>query len=94
MQEKAGQCLRNGLRAETLVARIRRFLAWGHRKLPSGVRSLLGILFIIAGVFGLLPILGFWMIPLGGLLIALDIPPLRRTLVSRLRNRSRKVGRS
>jgi hypothetical protein len=32
------------------------------------------------GVFGFLPILGFWMFPLGIAFIALDIPPARRKL--------------
>ena len=35
---------------------------------------------IIAGVFGFLPILGFWMVPLGLVLIVQDIPPLREPL--------------
>jgi hypothetical protein len=35
---------------------------------------------IIAGVFGFLPILGFWMVPLGLALIVQDIPPLREPL--------------
>ena len=32
------------------------------------------------GVFGFLPILGFWMFPLGLALIALDLPPTRKTI--------------
>jgi hypothetical protein len=46
------------------------------------VRSAFGVLLIGGGVFGFLPILGFWMIPLGAALIALDIPPLRRRLLA------------
>ena len=48
-------------------------LQWGQ-KLPVGVRSLAGLLLMLGGVFGFLPILGFWMFPLGLALIALDIP--------------------
>jgi hypothetical protein len=34
---------------------------------------------IIAGVLGIvLPILGFWMAPLGLMFIALDVPPWRK----------------
>lgn len=33
---------------------------------------------MVGGVFGFLPILGFWMLPLGMALIALDLPPTRR----------------
>jgi hypothetical protein len=29
-------------------------------------------------VFGFLPVLGFWMVPFGALLIGEDIPPVRR----------------
>lgn len=41
------------------------------------VRLPVGVLLIVGGVFGFLPILGFWMIPLGALLLAQDIPALR-----------------
>jgi hypothetical protein len=66
---------------------LRRAVSWGQENVPPGVRSLLGIVLIIGGVFGFLPILGFWMIPLGGALIALDIPPLRRRLLAWLDKR-------
>lgn len=55
-----------------------RAVRWGERRVPPGLRSLLGILLILAGIFGFLPVLGFWMIPMGVLFIALDIPPVRR----------------
>ena len=32
---------------------------------------------MIAGCFGFLPVLGFWMIPVGMMLIAVDLPLLR-----------------
>lgn len=51
-----------------------RLLKWGDSGLPIGVRSIVGALFIIGGVFGFLPIVGFWMFPLGLALVALDIP--------------------
>src|SRR5690242_12251733 len=38
------------------------------------------LVLIMAGVFGFLPILGFWMVPLGFVLIVQDIPPLREPL--------------
>ncbi|MEM6710176.1 MAG: hypothetical protein AAF648_15455 [Pseudomonadota bacterium] len=60
---------------------IRRYcyntLCWARDQLPPGIRSLLGVLFCIGGVFGFLPILGFWMLPLGFCLIGLDIPYTR-----------------
>ncbi|MBW4706212.1 hypothetical protein KX928_00265 [Roseobacter sp. YSTF-M11] len=42
------------------------------------VRSVIGILLIIGGILGFLPILGFWMIPLGVSLIVADIRYFRR----------------
>ncbi len=47
---------------------------------PPGLRSLLGLALIVGGVFGFLPVLGFWMIPLGAAIIALDLRPLLRKL--------------
>jgi hypothetical protein len=35
---------------------------------------MVGVLLMIGGVFGFLPVLGFWMFPLGLAFIALDIP--------------------
>ncbi len=64
---------------QKLVLRaLRQANYYGSRKLKTGVRSVAGILFIIGGLFGFLPILGFWMIPVGLFLIALDIPKFRR----------------
>ena len=57
-----------------------RVLMWAKTKLPLGVRSVVGLLFMVGGVFGFLPILGFWMFPLGLALIALDLPPTRKTI--------------
>ncbi|WP_371421057.1 hypothetical protein [Tardiphaga sp.] len=42
------------------------------------VRFPLGILLIIGGIFSILPVLGLWMLPLGLILIAQDIPPLEK----------------
>ena len=38
------------------------------------VRSLVGLILMVGGVFGFMPVLGFWMFPLGLAFIALDIP--------------------
>lgn len=42
------------------------------------IRIPVGLLLIFGGFLGFLPILGFWMLPLGVLLLALDIPALQR----------------
>ena len=49
-------------------------LKWSREKVPYGIRSLLGLGLMIGGIFGFLPILGFWMFPLGMAFVALDIP--------------------
>jgi hypothetical protein len=41
------------------------------------LRIPVGTFFVVGGVFSFLPILGIWMLPLGLLLIAYDVPFLR-----------------
>jgi hypothetical protein len=57
---------------------VRRFYAWLVRPEARWVRWPLGLSLIAGGLFGFLPVLGFWMLPLGALLIGEDIPPFRR----------------
>lgn len=57
-----------------------RTLRWGQNHVQPGLRSLLGVGFMVGGVFGFLPVLGFWMLPLGAAFVAMDIPPMRRRL--------------
>lgn len=47
------------------------------RTAPKAVRIAVGILLVIGGVFGFLPVLGFWMIPLGLVVIFYDVPWVR-----------------
>jgi hypothetical protein len=54
------------------------FLRWLRGPSSRWVRISAGILLIIGGLLSFLPILGLWMIPLGALLLAQDIPFLRR----------------
>jgi len=51
-----------------------------HVRVPSHplIRIVLGVFLVIGGMFGFLPILGFWMIPLGLILLSVDLPPVRR----------------
>lgn len=63
------------------LAVVNRFALWSDRHLPPGVRACVGVLAMVCGVVGFLPILGFWMLPLGVVLIALDIPPFRRRVL-------------
>jgi hypothetical protein len=57
-----------------------RTLAWARDHVAPGIRSLIGVAFMVGGVFGFLPILGFWMLPLGAAFIALDIPQTRHKI--------------
>lgn len=42
------------------------------------VRTIVGLLLLIGGIFGFLPIVGFWMIPLGLIILSVDFPMVRR----------------
>ncbi len=63
--------------------RMKRALAIIRRRVPAGLRLVLGLVLIGGGALGFLPILGFWMIPLGVAVAALDIMPLWRRLFGR-----------
>jgi hypothetical protein len=57
-----------------------KLVRWMRGPSSSLVRIPLGLLLIGGGIIGFLPILGFWMIPLGMVLIAQDVPFLRPPL--------------
>jgi hypothetical protein len=46
--------------------------------LPRPVRIVVGILFVMFGLVGFLPILGFWMVPVGLGILAIDIPIVKK----------------
>ena len=80
--ERAVPWVRNTLRP-ILDGRLR------YLRLP------LAVLLIAGGFLGFLPVLGFWMIPLGLVLLAVDMPLLRPAVsaaIVRLRRRLR-LGR-
>ena len=58
---------------------------WARRNIPPGLRLVAGLVVMVGGVFGFLPVLGFWMIPLGAAIAALDVVPLCRWLRGRRR---------
>lgn len=43
-----------------------------------GLRVAIGALLILFGIFGFLPVLGFWMIPLGILVLSYEFATVRR----------------
>jgi len=83
-----------------LPDRAGRAMAWLISPAASLLRLPLAVLFIIGGIFSFLPVLGVWMLPLGVLLIAVDVALVRRWVVkswpwveSRWRLRSRRRRR-
>ena len=64
-----------------LPPRPARFVAWLRRPSSRWVRIPLAALLIIGGIFSFLPVLGLWMLPLGLLLLAQDVPFLQGPLV-------------
>ena len=55
-----------------------------RQRVPPGLRLPLGLLLMVGGVFGMLPVLGFWMLPLGVAVAALDAKPLAKAIRARL----------
>ena len=71
-------------RLEKLIARLPRgfanFIHWVREPKLIWLRLPLGIALICGGLVGFLPVLGFWMVPLGLILLAQDFPPVQRGL--------------
>ena len=80
-------------------AELDRHFAWFESKLPAGparfvgwlrkpssrfVRIPMAILLILGGIFSILPVLGLWMLPLGLLLFAQDVPILQKPMAQML----------
>jgi len=63
------------------------------RWLPKPLRIITGGLFALLGLLGFLPVLGFWMVPVGLAILAIDIPAAKR-LVSRITTAFNKWRRS
>ena len=57
-----------------------RFVRWLRKPSSRYVRIPLAILLIVGGIFSFLPVLGLWMLPLGLLLFAQDVPILQQPL--------------
>lgn len=70
--------------AQKLPDKGARFVRWLRQPSSRFVRIPLALLLIVGGFLSFLPILGLWMLPLGLLLIAQDIPFLQRPLANGL----------
>jgi hypothetical protein len=50
-------------------------------ELPRNRAARIGLgsaLVVFGGLFGFLPVLGYWMVPVGLIVLANDVPPIRR----------------
>jgi hypothetical protein len=75
---------RQDRRLRRQIAAMERGVPWARTSLRAMLegrlrylRLPLALLLIAGGFLGFLPVLGFWMIPLGLLLLAIDLPRLR-----------------
>ena len=63
---------------DRLPERLQKTIRWLRRPGLRWVRVVAAVLFIAGSFLSILPIFGIWMLPLGLMLLAEDIPPLRR----------------
>ncbi|MEH2566520.1 hypothetical protein [Bradyrhizobium sp. AZCC 2289] len=63
-----------------LPPRPARLVGWLRKPSSRYARIPLAILLIVGGVFSFLPVLGLWMLPLGLLLFAQDVPVLQQPM--------------
>jgi hypothetical protein len=61
-----------------LPGRLQAATRWLRKPASRWARIPAGVLLIIGGCLAILPFFGLWMLPLGLILLADDIPPLRR----------------
>ncbi|MBE0412091.1 hypothetical protein [Yoonia sp.] len=56
------------------------------------VRVTLALVFILGGLMAILPVFGLWMIPLGLLLLAVDVPMLQGPIASLIIRGRRRIN--
>jgi hypothetical protein len=61
-----------------MAHKVRIFNSHWHLPKSKPLRIGIGILLVAFGLLGFLPVLGFWMIPLGLLVLSIDLPLVRR----------------
>lgn len=61
------------------------WLAWVRQPSHKVVRIPLAVLLCLGGIFSILPMLGVWMLPLGLMLLSIDLPflqaPVNRVII-------------
>jgi hypothetical protein len=58
--------------------RARRLFSRENLPRSRPARIAIGVFLVVCGLVGFLPILGFWMVPVGLAILAIDIPIVRR----------------
>ncbi len=74
------------------MPRLRGPLAALRRDSYRLIRLPLAVVLIVGGVFSFLPLLGIWMLPVGLLLLAVDLPVLRGPISAFLIRARRRIG--
>ena len=62
---------------DRLPRRLRSIVRWLRRPSSLWIPTPAAVLLICGGFLGFLPVLGFWMLPMGMILLADDLPALR-----------------
>jgi hypothetical protein len=68
-----------------VLTKVGTFIRWLREPSKIWIRFIVAGVLILGGVLSFLPLFGLWMLPLGLLLIAQDIPILQRPLLAALR---------
>jgi len=63
-----------------LVGKLRKLLSPDNLPRSRPLRIAIGVLLVLCGLVGFLPVLGFWMVPLGLGILAVDFPIARKAL--------------
>jgi len=69
---------------QKLPPRPAQFVSWLRKPSSIYARIPLAVLLILGGIFSFLPVLGIWMLPLGLVLFAQDVPPLQKPMAQSL----------
>jgi len=77
-------------RIQMKVPASARLLEWLRRPATKVIRIPIGVLLIVGGIFSFLPVLGIWMLPLGLLLLALDVALLQTPVSAAILRITRK----
>jgi hypothetical protein len=70
-----------------------RLIGWVRKPSSGWIRIPVAILLVLGGLVGFLPILGFWMVPLGLAIVAIDVPMLQGPLAKLLAWLNRKLAK-